>query len=201
MTYFDSDYISNSDLKRVNKYWNPRYREPENIEEIFKDGTLIHETLLEPHKVLHLNRDTNPKYALALDMAKTTLEDRLTKSLFMMPDFRVEHEFYKQNIHGVKARCKMDGSSKIASTIFEYKGLSVTSQNAFEEAIMTFDYDQGAAWYLDVTGYRRCLIGAPSKKNSRKYFKVVIDRDHLLYKTGEVKVLKSIEILKTFVEI
>jgi hypothetical protein len=201
MTYFDSDYISNSDLKRMNKYWNPLYKEPENLEEIFKDGTLIHETLLEPHKVAHLDPLGDHKYALAIEMAKTMRKDVIVDALFKMPDFKVEYEFYKNNVHGVRGRCKMDGSSKMASLIFEYKGLSVTSKKAFDEAILRFDYDQGAAWYLDVTGFKRCYIGAPSKKDPRKRFSVLIDRDHLFYHTGLEKVKKSIEILKQFIEV
>jgi phosphoenolpyruvate carboxylase len=201
MNYFDSHYISNSDLKKASRYWNPQYEEPENIEEIFKDGTLIHETLLEPHKVMHLDPFADPKFALALEMAKTMRKDPIIDRLFKMHDFRVEHEFYREDVHGVKARCKMDGSSKSASVIFEYKGLSVTTQSAFEEAITRFDYDQGAAWYLDVVRHCRYVyIGAPSKKDPRKKFSVLIDRNHKFYTLGLHKVKKSIAIIKQFDE-
>ena len=195
MTYFNSDYISNSDLKKVNKYWNGGLPEPDNLQEIFDDGTCIHETLLEHHKA----DKSLDIYPIAVEMAKTVRKDSLCGSLLRMHDFKVEHEFYRQNVHGVNGRCKMDGSSKAMSVIFEYKGLGVTTEKAFHEAIMRFDYDQGAAWYLDVTGYRRLIIGGASKKDPKKLFKVLIDRDHHYYKSGLIKVQKSISILKQLI--
>jgi len=210
--YFASDYISNSDLKRVKKYWDPSFKEPENLEEIFDLGTLIHACLLEPAiaKVILQRRlaaavtsEERDKilddYNLAQQMAATMKRDKLCGPLMTYHDFSAEHEFYRQSVHGVKARCKVDGRSKSLAFVLEYKGLSVSSEKAFDDAIINFDYDQGAAWYLDVTRYRRCLIAAVSKKDPRKIFKRLVDRDHPIYRTGEEKVLHSLEILKQFV--
>lgn len=188
--YFDSDYLSNSDIKKLRSYWDPKGVQLENIEEIFEEGTLNHHALLERHKA-----DTShQRYGRAVQMADTVKSDPTVRQLMGMRDFKVEHEFYRLNVHGVKGRCKMDGSSKMISTILEYKGLGVTTQKAFEDAIVHFDYDQGACWYLDVTGYKRLLIVAGCKPDPRKKFKILIDRDHLYYKTGLEKVEKGLEI-------
>lgn len=210
--YFSSDYISNSDLKRLKKIWDPDRADPENMEEIFDLGTLIHACLLEPMvakviiarklaaAITQAERDkVMQDYELAKAMAETVKRDRICGPLMTYHDFTPEHEFYRQNVHGVMARCKCDGKSKGLSFVLEYKGLSVSTQRAFEDAIVNFDYDQGAAWYLDVTGYRRTLIAAVSKKDPRKIFKVLIDRDHIFYRTGREKVEHSLEVYRQLV--
>lgn len=168
---------------------NPDQRpDPENLEEIFDLGTLIHACLLEPHKA----DKTHKEYELAVTMSKTVMKDDLCRRIIMMPDFRSEHEFYRYNVHGTKGRCKMDGSSKKLSAVLEYKGLGVTTDNAFEEAIYNFDYDQGAAWYLDTSKYKHCLIAAVSKKDPRRIFKRIIDREHKIYRSGLYKINRII---------
>lgn len=90
----------------------------------------------------------------------------------------------------------MDGDSKALGLVFELKGLAIDSDRAFEEAIDRFDYDQGLAWYLDVSGYKRALIVAVSKKKTDRLFKRIVDRDHVYYKRGLSKVKKSIILWK-----
>lgn len=194
MSYFSHEYASNSDLKKWRKMNDPTYQgEPENIEEIFDLGTLIHQILLEPYKVNRLNKD----FELANTMAQTFMKDSLCRQVLMLPDFRREHEFYNENIHGIKGRCKMDGESKMMDLVLEYKGLAVTTQKAFLDAIDRFDYDQGAAWYLDVSKRKRCFIAAVSKKDpKRPPFKLLIDRDHDVYKRGEMKVGHCVQLWK-----
>jgi hypothetical protein len=192
--YFSHEYASNSDLKRlVNKIINGK-EEPENLSVIFDQGTLNHQALTEPHKADR----TDPNFPLADKMAKTVLKDDLCRRLIMMRDFRREHEFYKENVYGIKARCKTDGDSKILSTCFEYKGLAVTTDKAFEEAIYHFDYDQGAAWYLDVMDYKFVIIAGVSKKYPDRLFKRLIDRNHQMYISGQQKVIRATDQWKNF---
>ncbi len=162
---------------------DPDSREPDNLEKIFELGTLIDVTLLEPHlaKVDHEN------YELAKTMAEAIFKDRFLRDLIMMPDFKRKYEFYKHNLFGLPARCQTDGVSKMISTIFEYKGLGVTSDKQFEESIYTFDYDLGAAWYLDTSKQKFIIIGAASKKHPDRVFKRLIDREHKIYKRGLLK--------------
>lgn len=193
--YFNHEFASNSDLKKLVKMMEDGVvDEPENLSDIFDLGTLIHAILLEPHLADRTHKD----YELAKEMAKTFMKDPLCHQLMFLHDFKREWEFYRYNVHGIKARCKMDGKSTSMSAILEYKGLACRSQKEFDEAIYRFNYDQGAAWYLDVTNYKHCLIVAVSKKDPRRIFKRLIDRDHLIYKIGEEKVVKAVTLWKEF---
>lgn len=209
MAYFDHDYVSNSDLKAIVSKSEGKVK-PDNLQQIFAAGTLNHEALLEPYKAKRwldnemsdyrmpealLPEDrfkAEKQYNLALTMAKTVLKDELCSKLIMMHDFRREHEWYRVNRLGFKGvRCKTDGDSKILSTIFEYKGLAITSDKQFGEAIMHHDYDQSAYFYLNVVGYKNYLIAGVSKKEPDRLFKRLITHDHPCYYSGEQKVIKA----------
>ena len=193
--YYQHHYASNSDLKRlVSRYVEGR--EQPDLEEVFTLGTLIHAALLENHKANENHKD----YKLAQTMAKTVMNDPLCRQLILIRDFKREYEFYRQDVYGIKARAKMDGYSRVLSTVLEYKGLSVLTDKAFMEAVYNFDYDQGAAWYLDTSGARNLLVVAVSKKNPRKMFKLLIDRNHDVYKSGLVKVKRAVQLWKEFFE-
>lgn len=171
---------------------DPKFDDPADLEEIFSFGTLSHATILEPYKADHNHKD----YPLAKTMANTFMRDQICRQLIYIHDFKREHEYYRSNVFGVKARCKTDGKSNAMSLCLEFKGLSVTTENAFEEAIDRFDYDQAAAWYLDVTRLRWYLIVGVSKKSPDRLFKRLIDRNHHYYKRGVEKVNKSVELWK-----
>jgi hypothetical protein len=157
--------------------------EPENLEKIFELGTLIDVTLLEPH----LANVGSDDYELAKTMANAVFADRFLRDLIMMPDFRRKWEFYRHDLFGLPARCQTDGVSQMISTIFEYKGLGITRDKQLDEAIYNFDYDLGAAWYLDTSKQKNIIIGAASKKQPDKVFKRLVDRDHIIYKRGLLK--------------
>lgn len=203
-SYFDHEYASNSDLKKL---MNLGKELPENIGVIYDQGTLNHQALTEKHKADEWLRqqqeeitvacvEAKRKYDLACTMAKTVLKDDLCRKMIMMQDFRREHEFYRLDVYGIKGRCKTDGDSKMISTCFEYKGLSVTTDKAFEEALYHFDYDQGAAWYMDTMRYKYWLIAAVSKAQPDRLFKRIVDRNHQIYISGREKVIKATNLWK-----
>lgn len=193
MNYFDHDYVSNSDLKAIVNKTEQKREEPANLQQIFEAGTLNHHALLEPHKA----DKTHIGYNTAVTMAKTVLEDKMCRSLIMMPDFRREHEWYKQNLFGLKGvRCKTDGDSRAMSTIFEYKGLAITTENGFDSAIENHDYDQSAFLYLNVVGYKNYLIVGVSKKDPKKLFKRLITREHKWYSSGGAKTERAVRVWK-----
>lgn len=201
MSYFKHHYASNSDLKEIVSRHEGRSK-PENIEAIYDFGTEFHAGILEPHKA-DWSKVSAEQKQLIEHMAKTFWKDKLCRDIVMMPDFRREHEFYRVDRFGLEGvRCKVDGESGKIQTILELKGLSISSQKAFEESILHLDYDQGGAWYLDVaTGhikYRRKLIVGISKIDPDLMFKLLIDRDHPFYGYGKEKIKEAIKIWKMY---
>lgn len=197
MNYYNHHYISNSDLKQLRKMMDPKFQDPADLEEIFAFGRLVEDLILQPHQADYEHKDIDK----AIAMCGTFKRDSICQQILWLHDLRRQHEFYRSNVFGVPARCKTDGDSKASGLVFELKGLSVDSERAFEDAIDRFDYDQGLAWYLDVTRYQRALLVAVSKTNTSKLFKRVVDRAHPYYQRGVVKIEKSIQLfLDTFPE-
>ena len=195
MSYFNHDYASRSDVKSAMDRFNPKREMPVNLDAIFTLGTLNHHALLEPH----LADKDHPEYKTANAMATTVLRDPICSRLIMMPDFRREHEWYRTQRWGLKGvRCKTDGDSRAMSCVFEYKGLGVTSDKQFHDAIMSFDYDMSAYWYMNVTGLSQYLIVGVSKKNPDLIFKRIIDRNHPYYHSGAIKTETHIKVWKQF---
>jgi hypothetical protein len=191
MNYFDSEYLSNSDLKQLRKYMDPKFEDPADLKEIFSFGTLFHALVLEPHKADYTHKDLE----LAKRMAKTFFDDPLCRQVIMVGDIKREYEYYRLNAFGVKARCKCDLMSKAISLVGELKGLACDSEKSFDEAMDRFDYDQAVAWYLDVAQKQNYFMAAVSKK-SDKLFKRLVNRDHVYYKRGIVKVNKAVKQFK-----
>lgn len=180
--YRKHEYVANSDLKRLKKQFST-VEEPKNLDEIFSFGTLVHQLILEPHLADFTHKDIKK----GIEMRDTFLNDHFCRTVVKHPNFRPEHEFYRKNIMGIEGKCKMDGELRDLRTILEFKSLGIQTQKAFEDAIIRFDYDMGAAWYLDVSSYDHLLIAAVSKKKTDQLFKLVLDRQHPLYLSGKEK--------------
>lgn len=211
MSYFSHQYVSNSNLKSLRqKIDGSGMPEVANLEEIFNLGSLIHAILLQPYLIRLIDGKytlfdngrqigfTMDEYELAKAMAKTFMRDKLCHQMLMMPDFRREHEFYRLDLYGLPARAKADGDSKLLDTGLEYKGLKASSQKQFIESIYNFNYDQGIAWYLDVTKFQQFLIVGVSKLHPDRIFKELIDRNHKFYRTGSLKVQADVMMWKDF---
>lgn len=187
-------FVANSDLKELMSRHNGKSK-PDNLEEIFAFGNLFDALVLEPYKA---NME-HGKLEQALEMKKNLFKDPLIQQIFTLADFRRQHEFYRLNIHGlIGGKCKCDGDSKMGDLVFELKGLSVTSEKQFDEAIDHLDYDQAAAWYIDITLRKHYVIAGASKKDPRKVFKRYIDRNHKIYKSGLQKVGYSTMLWKQY---
>jgi hypothetical protein len=214
MSYFAHSYASNSDIKEIVNRHHGRTK-PENIQELYDFGSEFHSGIIEPHK-MDKTKITETQVELIDAMSKRFWKDDMCRKIAMMPDFRREHEFYRLKRFGVGARCKTDGDSRKLRIILELKGLSVTTEKAFKDSLLHLDYDQGAAWYLNVasgvndtvydavmlrrypgmTHYDYKLIVGISKKDPDLLFKMLIDRNHAYYKSGLKKVNYGINIWK-----
>ena len=203
--YFNHHYASNSDLKKIVARHEGR-TEMEGIQQIFAFGTAMHAGILEPHLADYTGIEPH-KIELLKEMRKTFWRDELCRKIIMAPDFKREHEFYRRNRFGLEGvRCKCDGISKKLRIILELKGLSVSTEKAFRESVEHLDYDQGAAFYLNVTDsrvssrpdYDYKLIAGISKKEPDRMFKLLIGWDHELYKTGIQKVKKGAQVWRFY---
>ncbi len=199
MNYFNHHYASNSDIKKiVNR--SKSIQEMDGLDMIFAFGTEFHAGILEPHKA-DFSKITVEQKELIEEMKKTFWRDQMCRDIVSMPDFRREHEYYRSNRYGLQGvRCKVDGESKSLRTILELKGLAVTTEKAFKESLLHMNYDQGATWYIDtvsgVIRYRQKLVVGISKKNPDKLFKMLIDRNHPYYRSGQAKVENGVKIWK-----
>lgn len=210
--YYAHQYVSNSELKQISDLDTGREK-PTNLDEIFARGRLNHYALTEPHKaqdmVESMLRDADEveerkriqdDYQKAKEMAQTVYEDELCQRILLMPDFRAEHEWYRLrnpwDVEGI--RCKTDGDSRIASVTLEYKGLAVNSMKAFISSFSNFCYDQAAAFYYEGTLLNHYLIVAVSKINTRKLFKLMVDRGDKYHVVGDAKVRKAIRLWKSY---
>lgn len=208
MTYFEHPYASNSSLKEVVARHNGKTK-PENIQLLYDFGTEFHAGITEPHK-MNVDKITPEQVQLIADMRRTFWKDDLCRQIAMTPDFRREHEFYRKDRFGVGAKCKTDGDSRKLKVILELKGLGVTTEKAFRDSLLHLDYDQGAAWYLNVATnisgiqldikhscyYAYKLIVGISKKDPGLLFKMLIDWKHPFYKSGLQKVKYGVHIWK-----
>ena len=199
MNYFDSDYWSNSDLKSFVDKVNGGNQMPENIEEIYRAGTLNHAMIFQPHLIDWTMPQS--KIDVAKQMRDTFMADKMLRQFISMPDFRTEHEWYRNDFggYGVKGRMKADGDSKALRTGLEFKGLAVSTKSGFDAAIDRLKYDQGVVWYMDGTGYDQWLIACISKSDPKKLFKILVDKNHDIYKAGRQKVNYSIDLAKQYV--
>ena len=197
MTYFDVDtHISNSDIKELCKRDGQKFEEPPNLKEIFEFGHLVENVIFRPHLVNWKHKDIE----LAKAMAVTYQKDQICRQFLMVPDFRCQHEYYRSDRVGIglPTKCMTDGDSRKLNMFLEFKGLSIESNTQFEESIDRFDYDQGLAWYLDTTGFKRALIVACSKKSPDRLFKRIVDRDHEYYRRGLNKVHAGVRTWKRY---
>lgn len=191
MSYFHSSYVSNSDVKEM---WNRHNNVPkmEGLQDVFDFGTEFHAGIVEPNKS-DLTKIKVEDQELIKEMSKTFWKDKMCRDIAMAYDFRREHEFYRLNKFGFEGvRCKADGDSRSLQVCLELKGLKVSTQKAFEESIKYHSYDQASAWYLNtMTGYhfyKFQLIVGISKIYPDRMFKLLIDRNHVNYKTGMQKI-------------
>lgn len=200
MNYFDHEYISASDLKSFLKKTQGGRQEPENLQEIFALGTLIHATILEPHLIDEEMKEEH--LDLARQMRKTFFKDEMCRMVMMRSDFEREQEFYNPDVivgnmkyHG---RCKADGASKGISLLLELKGLSLTTQKAFEESIDHLNYDLACAHYILTSGLNTMMLVGISKTKPDRLFKKIVKKHDETYLVGEEKLIQTLRQLQQF---
>lgn len=198
--YFSHPSISNSDLRKFKERLGLSRPSPENLQAIYDLGTLFHESILEPHLITE-DKEASENYRLTKAMSKRFWKDPLCRDFVLAKDFRREYEFYDiLTVSGMQidARCKMDGARTKMKWALELKGLSVTTQKAFEESLIELDYDQAVAHYMLTSKYSVEIIVGISKKDPDKLFKRIVKKYDDWYLNGEQKLIDTLLKLKDF---
>lgn len=202
MTYFSRPEISISDIKSFLKRAQGGTPEPENLQKIFELGSLNHAVIFEPTAAKHRPETiTDEEWKTAILMKERFYRDELCRMLVMRPDFQREEAIFKEiEVGGMRynARIKCDGISKGIKTILEYKGLSVTTEKAFLEAIDNLNYDMAACQYLLVSECEMILIVGISKIKPSLMFKKIIKRYDEAYNWGEHKLIEALKLWREY---
>lgn len=201
MGYFDHDYLSNSDIKRFKRSLGLLPEEPENLQEIFSLGSFFHGAILEPHLDLRTDSITDEDVKMVHAMRDTYWKDHFCREFSMANDFSREHEWYEERVVGpykVKLKCKADGLRSRVKVFMELKGLGVTTEKAFKDALIRFDYDQALSHYMITADCKFAVIVGISKKDPRKLFKHICKRYDNFFAEGEEKLIQSLELIRQY---
>lgn len=197
MSYFQHASISNSDIRAFLIKMGLAREMPTNMQAIYDFGTLFHRIILEPHLV---NKTVlSDDIILAQKMRNTFFKDELCRSFIMAPDFQREHEFYdtvEVGPYRYKARAKADGSRMQQRWLLELKGLNLTTEKAFNEALVELDYDRAIVHYMLASKTKLDLVVGISKKKPELLFKKIVKMNDEFYAWGEEKLIKSLKLLR-----
>lgn len=199
MNYFLLPEVSNSnliDLRRA--FYAEEYRD---LSEVYKFGNLVDAMLTESHRVdsvqLRLEDDgewiefTPHEFLLAQSLTVKAEQDPIIRAFIHGGESQRVFTNILQFIHDgdeyiIPARCKFDTIKQAIKTGADYKTTACTTLKAFIASIEFFNYDQQAAWYMDIAGTDRHWIIGISKK-TKEIFKFAIQRGDAIYERGRKK--------------
>lgn len=205
--YFKRHEVSNSDLKSLARAYRVE-ADPfgDRIQTIFNFGSLIDALRTAAHLLVN-NRLYNDDLVTFVTLTEDELEKGFALNKFLNTDrlmklfsdtmigqfvFLKRLNFtYEGRDYFLRARCKFDHFTRREywSSIrvgIDYKTTAATSQRAFEASIEHFDWDQGAAFYMDIAQIDYFwLIGICKTKN--EIFKFAIRRGDAMYLRGRAK--------------
>lgn len=204
MNYYDvHDYVSNSDLNALRNALNLTEAIP-NLQEHYAFGNLVDAAALEKHRIdgntLAVESGGNlvfedhriktaEEMALAFHSQETlsfVFHNAKTQYCFFRNHFEVTHDGYTFTI---RAKCKLDlYRRKLIGG--DLKSTACTSQGAFVDSIFHFNYDQQAAWYMDLSRLDRFMIiglGKHKKRGKHNVFTYAVNRGDETYQGGKAK--------------
>ncbi len=197
MDYFDRPEVSNSDLSALRDYLECKGGADSNREKAYWFGTIFDAIVTEPHKIDFIRKryngiDIEPKlFALATRMKQTLMADELGSYLVKNSGKqRVITDTVKLEHNGIpfqlRMRCKLDFDLPQIRLASDLKSTAAGTQAEFDNAVNAFDYDRQAAVYMTLCKAEKFIIIAASKRN-KSLFKVLIDKETPLYKSGMEK--------------
>lgn len=191
--YYSRHEVSNSDLSKLKMQLHPI--DMPDPTQAYRFGSLIDAMLTENHRVNYFKRTcddiqfSREDFDKALEMKKSFMADETCKMLIQNSDpqkvmIKQRDDFnFKGFNFSLPVRCKWDIWRNDFGWGGDIKSTTATTQEQFEAAIRYFDYDRQRAWYMDIAGSNRDVLIGISKKNF-KIFKVFINRDSDLYRSG-----------------
>lgn len=205
MSYFQHDFISNSDIKSFKKSIGLFPEDPLNLQEIFDMGSLTHAAIFEPHETKQYQEKLPPEsWELAMRMRDTFWADSTCRAFAMAKDFQREQPFYNDDVtvgpYKVKLRAKCDGVRTGIKMFMEFKGLNIDTEKAFRQAIVRtpLDYDQAVAHYMLTGKFQMGLIVGISKKHPERLFKWFVKAHDEYFLGGEQKLIESLTLLREY---
>lgn len=187
--YFARPEVSNSELKNLSRLYRGDTR---NIEEEYKEALVIG-SLVDAHITgeIYVGESTYEQRELAYVLYKYMIADALIKIFLSFMEgqvkfFEVLTFEYDGITYQIAARCKFDLFSHRFKIGVEIKTTACTTRKSFILSIEFLDYDQAAAWYMDIAKIDRLWIIGISKK-TKEIFKFAIERGDETYTRGKAK--------------
>lgn len=197
MNYFELPAVSNSDLTSIKLLLYPK--DLTDYTEAYRFGTLLDNMITEPYRIDYYKRTCDgekyfkPDFTVAEAMKKAFYQDEYCMNILRAkPDFQyIKTKEMTFNFCGFEFTllCKCKWDFWLRRYIFggDIKSTMATSQKGFEKACDYFDYDRQRAWYMDTSDSNEDVIIGISKVAPHKIFKVFVNRDSEIYKSGKDK--------------
>lgn len=190
--YYSRHEVSNSDLSKLKNQLHPV--DMPDPTQAYRFGSLIDAMLTENHRVNYFKRTCDDNqfnkedFDIALKMKKSFMADETCRMMIANSDAQkvmiTERDFNFRGIDfSLPVRCKWDIWRQDWGWGGDIKSTTATTQEQFETACKYFDYDRQRAWYMDIAKSDKDVLIGISKKNF-KIFKVFINRESDLYKSG-----------------
>lgn len=146
-------------------------------------GSALHEWELEPEKFRFENHRTltTDEWTKMHKMKETLEQSAIWGSLWHNSVLEQVETF---ELLGMPCKGIVDMIRPDRRTIVDLKTTSCFTQAAFEEAIMKYEYQRQAAFYLDGTGAKNFVFAAISKTKTEKIFWFEFHRDSELIQKG-----------------
>lgn len=150
--------ISNSDLTEFKHYlFGRKFRKPQKA---FEFGSILHETILEPQKIILMPNTVDAD--LINHLAKKVRSDKFCKWITQFSS-KERVNLFTDPITHLNCKSKLDLVYK-NSLVVDLKTTSQPNYEAFLKSCLEYDYDRQAAFYLDSIGGKRFIFIGIQKK-------------------------------------
>jgi hypothetical protein len=196
--YYSRPEVSNSTLSWIKAHFEPPAYAI-NLQQAYKEGTLVDCLITEPHKVDFYQkrideyiyteeemargkemRDAFWRHPFCADLAKKSMMQKIS----VRAGFDIKHGSF---LFHLDARCKWDLFIKHFDMGGDIKTTSCTSLKQFQQTIFDLDYDRQGAWYLDIENRNNFVFIGISKKPPHEIFIITMNRGDKLYYKGKEK--------------